>query len=80
MIQLLFRHVLSETAARRLALAAGFVLLAACAAVVAQAPPEVGAAVRAGLVAAVTLAGVVLGTQLPGLLRGAATPPSPVAR
>jgi hypothetical protein len=62
-------RVLSELAARRFAWSAGFLLLAACTALVLKALPEFGPWASIGLVASVALAWVVLGSQLPRVIR-----------
>jgi hypothetical protein len=63
------KHVLSELAARRFGWGAGFLLLAACTALVLKMLPVFSVWASMGLVSAVALAWVVLGTQLPRALR-----------
>jgi hypothetical protein len=60
---------MSETAARRLALGAGFLLLAACTTLVLKMLPEFTVWPSISLVACVALAWVVLGSQIPKLVR-----------
>jgi hypothetical protein len=69
MKKLLRWSVLSEMAARRIAWAAGFVILASSTALVLKALPEFGVAASIGLVSAVALAWVVVGSQLPKAVR-----------
>ena len=66
----LFRcHVLSEIAARRLALGSGFALLAAVIALVVLAAPDLQIATRALLVSGVCVASAVLGSQVRSAIR-----------
>jgi hypothetical protein len=69
MKRLLRWHVASEMTARRCAWGAGFLLLAACTALVLKALPEFGVWSSIGLVGCVALAWVVLGAQLPKAVR-----------
>jgi hypothetical protein len=61
--------VVSELTARRFGWGAGFLLLAACTALVLKALPEFGAWSGIGLVSCVALAWVVIGAQLPRMVR-----------
>jgi hypothetical protein len=62
-------RVVSEATARRISWAAGFLLLAACTALVLKALPDFGPWASIGLVASVALAWVVLGWQFPRVMR-----------
>jgi hypothetical protein len=69
MKRLLRWRVASELTARRLAWAAGFLLLATCTALVLKVLPEFGLWTSIGLVSCVALAWVVIGGQLPKVIR-----------
>jgi hypothetical protein len=70
MMRFLRWRVASEMTARRVAWGAGFLLLAACTALVLKMLPEFGLSASMGLVSAVALGWVVVGSQLPRVVRG----------
>ncbi len=71
MLELLWRPVISETAARRLGWGAGFLILTVCTAIVLKMLPEFGLAAATGLVLALATGWLSVGSQFPKIVASA---------